>query len=546
MKYIKKPKGTAGRKGKYGWPQPLKDIFGITPAEYQFVFSIIKRLVLKKLDTTLSLSNQEGDNVSWVVQKTYKFIPKFKIYRGDWPIQAFVQSILKNANYQHQKLVRKLEASQDSAHNTKAATDDNWMVDVIDTANRAVDADSSDNEDPTKEADYDTSVVSGANMTFGEIGATIPFASHNVNDAYDALESDKDSNNFLRKLLPPPTSAPSLHCILDRSASNESNSIQVQRPRPWMRPPPLEYTPQLVSKPHSHSAVVAPTEQVLELLLNPVPAPISAPSPMPSPTPSPSPLSEPHSKLAQQGKRDLRATALTTSKTCATRAKSSSQSMADPNPTPKLVKQVKGKGRSRKVPQPEPVSERKPEVESEAEPEPKPAPKRPRRNKVGTSAGAESVPPVFPLALSPHSKSNKSGSATKEKAAPRSKQTLNTKGLSTSSRCQVEVDEDILESEPDLGNMSASRSNPPESLSDSDEEDEYEAEEESQPVATIARRNKNKLILLSDLGLIQEHKTPDNLIALAHNASQFVFVYANHPVSQSTPHIYVSMLLFWP
>jgi hypothetical protein len=46
MKYIKKPKGTAGRKGKYGWPQPLKDIFGITPAEYQFVFvSPLKTLI---------------------------------------------------------------------------------------------------------------------------------------------------------------------------------------------------------------------------------------------------------------------------------------------------------------------------------------------------------------------------------------------------------------------------------------------------------------------------------------------------------------------
>ncbi|CCO37512.1 Vegetative incompatibility protein HET-E-1 [Rhizoctonia solani AG-1 IB] len=43
-----------------------------------------------------------------------------------------------------------------------------------------------------------------------------------------------------------------------------------------------------------------------------------------------------------------------------------------------------------------------------------------------------------------------------------------------------------------------------------------------------------------------EHGTPDDLIALAHDASQFVSVYANHPVSQSTPHIYVSMLPFWP
>ncbi|CEL60527.1 putative WD repeat-containing protein alr2800 OS=Nostoc sp, (strain PCC 7120 / UTEX 2576) GN=alr2800 PE=4 SV=1 [Rhizoctonia solani AG-1 IB] len=43
-----------------------------------------------------------------------------------------------------------------------------------------------------------------------------------------------------------------------------------------------------------------------------------------------------------------------------------------------------------------------------------------------------------------------------------------------------------------------------------------------------------------------EHKAPEGLIALAHDASQFVSVFANHPVSQSTPHIYVSMLPFWP
>ncbi|CCO31596.1 Vegetative incompatibility protein HET-E-1 [Rhizoctonia solani AG-1 IB] len=43
-----------------------------------------------------------------------------------------------------------------------------------------------------------------------------------------------------------------------------------------------------------------------------------------------------------------------------------------------------------------------------------------------------------------------------------------------------------------------------------------------------------------------EHKAPADLIELAHDASQFVSVYANHPVSQSTPHIYVSMLPFWP
>ncbi|CCO36075.1 hypothetical protein BN14_10197 [Rhizoctonia solani AG-1 IB] len=43
-----------------------------------------------------------------------------------------------------------------------------------------------------------------------------------------------------------------------------------------------------------------------------------------------------------------------------------------------------------------------------------------------------------------------------------------------------------------------------------------------------------------------EKSAPAELTRLARDASQFVSVYANHPVSQSTPHIYVSMLPFWP
>ncbi|KAG8711741.1 hypothetical protein FRC11_001957 [Ceratobasidium sp. 423] len=41
-------------------------------------------------------------------------------------------------------------------------------------------------------------------------------------------------------------------------------------------------------------------------------------------------------------------------------------------------------------------------------------------------------------------------------------------------------------------------------------------------------------------------KRVKGLSELANDAWQFVSVYANHPVSQSTPHIYVSMLPFWP
>ncbi|EUC57206.1 vegetative incompatibility protein HET-E-1 [Rhizoctonia solani AG-3 Rhs1AP] len=37
-----------------------------------------------------------------------------------------------------------------------------------------------------------------------------------------------------------------------------------------------------------------------------------------------------------------------------------------------------------------------------------------------------------------------------------------------------------------------------------------------------------------------------DLIRVVRDGEQFVSVYANHPISQSTPHIYVSMLAFWP
>ncbi|CCO32527.1 Vegetative incompatibility protein HET-E-1 [Rhizoctonia solani AG-1 IB] len=43
-----------------------------------------------------------------------------------------------------------------------------------------------------------------------------------------------------------------------------------------------------------------------------------------------------------------------------------------------------------------------------------------------------------------------------------------------------------------------------------------------------------------------EHKAPEDLIALANDSFQFVSFFASNSVSKSTPHIYVSMLPFWP
>ncbi|CAE6369724.1 unnamed protein product [Rhizoctonia solani] len=41
-------------------------------------------------------------------------------------------------------------------------------------------------------------------------------------------------------------------------------------------------------------------------------------------------------------------------------------------------------------------------------------------------------------------------------------------------------------------------------------------------------------------------KAPEDLARLINDAWQFVSVYANHPICESTPHIYISMLPFWP
>ncbi|KAF8699570.1 WD domain, G-beta repeat, partial [Rhizoctonia solani] len=54
-------------------------------------------------------------------------------------------------------------------------------------------------------------------------------------------------------------------------------------------------------------------------------------------------------------------------------------------------------------------------------------------------------------------------------------------------------------------------------------------------------------------GIIQQaerwctkYNIPEDVSKIAHDAVQFVSVYANHTISESTPHIYISMLPFWP
>ncbi|CAE6443508.1 unnamed protein product [Rhizoctonia solani] len=59
-------------------------------------------------------------------------------------------------------------------------------------------------------------------------------------------------------------------------------------------------------------------------------------------------------------------------------------------------------------------------------------------------------------------------------------------------------------------------------------------------------RNTTLIVFSITMMLPQKHAVAKNITEISHDAEQFVSIYANHPVSLSTPHIYVSMLPFWP
>ncbi|CAE6410247.1 unnamed protein product [Rhizoctonia solani] len=66
-------------------------------------------------------------------------------------------------------------------------------------------------------------------------------------------------------------------------------------------------------------------------------------------------------------------------------------------------------------------------------------------------------------------------------------------------------------------------------------------------ILNLTRRMHYGASVLQDAGLwCSEKAVPSDIEKLAHDAWLFVSVYANHPVSRSTPHIYISMLPFWP
>ncbi|CAE7068610.1 unnamed protein product [Rhizoctonia solani] len=53
-------------------------------------------------------------------------------------------------------------------------------------------------------------------------------------------------------------------------------------------------------------------------------------------------------------------------------------------------------------------------------------------------------------------------------------------------------------------------------------------------------------VTIRELTYTQHAKISDELVELAHDAWRFVTMFASHSVSRSTPHIYISMLPFWP
>ncbi|EUC63856.1 hypothetical protein RSOL_431710 [Rhizoctonia solani AG-3 Rhs1AP] len=109
LRYMKRPRGTPGRKGKDGWPQPMRHIWGTTVAEYRFMYGIAKCLVYKKLDTTKCLRDQDEDLVDWF----YYYIPEFvEVYGGSkWPARAFIQVALKSSTDAHKRLAKGINSN---------------------------------------------------------------------------------------------------------------------------------------------------------------------------------------------------------------------------------------------------------------------------------------------------------------------------------------------------------------------------------------------------------------------------------------------------
>ncbi|KAL5639122.1 hypothetical protein ACGC1H_006595 [Rhizoctonia solani] len=171
LKYMKRPRGTPGRKGKDGWPEPMRHIWGTTVAEYRFMYGIAKCLVYKKLDTTKCLRDQDEGLVDWVIEKFYHYIPEFvEVYGGSkWPARAFIQVALKSSTDAHKRLAKGINSNTNlpNPSYTTPEEDDVDEDDMLAEADVVVDGYYSENESATLSASSDGNGKSNADKVLG-------------------------------------------------------------------------------------------------------------------------------------------------------------------------------------------------------------------------------------------------------------------------------------------------------------------------------------------------------------------------------------------
>ncbi|KAG8735596.1 hypothetical protein FRC11_003172, partial [Ceratobasidium sp. 423] len=313
--------------------------------------NIIKHLVYKKLDTTLCLTEQEGDQVTWVIQKALKFLPEFKIYKSDWPIRAFIQVILKSANYVHKKLSHKLLLNPDHpdlpAPNMTAANNAEQFI--IEEAKRIVDGDSS--EDEATAGDADTTMASAANETFGVANMTMVLVSngrHGGNILDKASDSDKDNRNFLKRILSPELLAPlsaHTHTTTSSAPAKAPSTQAVVHSSTTAQPGPAPTPVPTMSHPVTESLPPPATRPKLKPKLHMRPPPEHS-------TPEPAPESAPHQMLTTTS-------VPTRAHTTEWEAEPKPESQPELEPV-KQCKKPKSKSKSKSKPKPEPEPEPEP------------------------------------------------------------------------------------------------------------------------------------------------------------------------------------------
>ncbi|QRW26195.1 glutamate receptor 3,4 [Rhizoctonia solani] len=556
LKYMKKPKGTAGRKGKHQWPEPMQSIFGTTNAEYLFIYASPLSYIIK-LDTTTCLTKQEGDSVMWVIQKTYKFLPKFKIYKGDWPVQAFLQIILKSSTNTHQKLTQNLTADPG------AMPIDGQMI--VNLANCIVDANLGEEEGVAK---GNKTMVTIADELFGMANGNFNLVSEHkfhfiachlsiTKYRYVTLEplsdrSDSDDNeiaNLLPTLLPLEISGSSLGCrlapgslvppITTSMAGQACQPNDAWAPAPLRRAaPPNSPTPP-VTKQVKPRPRPPPEDSKPELMPDLVPQTEgSAPQPMPVHTPTPTPTrmstlepgSQPNSQPGPKLPKKQNIIALTLG-TQLTRARTAAQPKPKPKPAksklqPPTKSKPKDKTRSKKAPMPKPKPNSEPKSESTPKIDLSPLPKNGKKRKVETKG---KVIPSVPTGkgIGKRTAGPRMGSvqletvtklACKQKAA-----------VATSSQTKLcQAPKTKPKSKSELSQALASKSNPPQPSSDAEEAVEYKDEdkEESQPAPKGKKKKLNKqtkepIVKNKHIYIVQPGKVRDPPTTAAAICSQY-------------------------